>query len=241
MEWLNGIVRTRLVVAVVAGIAGAVIALAVAGAGDWRDVVLVLVTGALTLIASEATGEREARRQAVARAEEREQAAAREALTGELALDAAILATTSRYVFDVMTLDLYVRGGFWDRAEPLLAKVGADPFGDQFSPDLRLIVDQALHDQFLAALLDSQAATLEHRTGKDTRRDSATQVAIAQLAAELKGALREQERLIASRRLPLRRQEPGAKEAEDRVRAIRNVEELFNMGNEAHEAPPPAR
>lgn len=72
MPRMPALLRSRLTLGVVAAVAGALTALWLSGAGDWRDVALVLATGALTLITSEVSSQREAERQRSLRAEQRQ-------------------------------------------------------------------------------------------------------------------------------------------------------------------------
>lgn len=78
MDRLGQLFRSRLLIAVLAGVAGALVALWVSGAGDWRDVALVLATGALTLVVGEISAGREAERQRTFREEQRRHERAKE-------------------------------------------------------------------------------------------------------------------------------------------------------------------
>lgn len=173
--------------------------------------------------------ERDYQRQVTA--DERAHADARDALAGELELERTILEATRTYVVDIVTADLFARQGNWAKASKVMSKAGANPLNVATAPDLSLIYDKALHDRFMAALLDSQEAYLAQRRGEDTRQDPPTQIALATLAADLATLLRSQELRIARRERPLRRvpdAEDSARDAAQAAKLSEHIGELFD-------------
>lgn len=137
MSRFDRIARNRLTVAVVAGAVGAGAALWIAKAGDWRDVVLVLVTGLLTIVAAELSSDREANRQRVLREEERGWQREERAATATRELRLARLHRTRDVVLRMIEVSLLAVAGKRERAADMFKTI--DPVGDMIGIDVGLI------------------------------------------------------------------------------------------------------